>query len=259
MKASDILSLLRQKHAEDVFVDEVNDGPAYNRKVSRIDGWAMEKSWANPRIVGYEIKVTRQDFVRDTKWTAYLPMCHELYFVAPAGIIEVNEVPEAAGLMLVSKGGVRLVTKKKAMYREIKPPVSVFLYLLMSRALIGPEVGGRSQSREQRIALWRHWLTNKAEGKETGMAVATALGRKMLEVERENRDLKARVARIEEVEARLKELGYPSYTNAYHVDQTARRLAELKTAVPRELLDAVARLTGSLGVFQEQLQKIEKV
>jgi hypothetical protein len=78
LDSADVKRLLAKKHESDIFVEECKTGPAGSRS---LDGWAMEKSWANPRIIGYEVKVSRSDFLRDTKWHEYLDTCNEFYFV----------------------------------------------------------------------------------------------------------------------------------------------------------------------------------
>lgn len=51
---------------------------------------------------GYEIKVSRSDFVSDKKWKEYLKFCTHFYFVAPEGIIKPSELPKEIGLIEIS-------------------------------------------------------------------------------------------------------------------------------------------------------------
>jgi hypothetical protein len=46
---------------------EVKNGPTQWGKHYRMDAVAIKKSWANPCITCYEVKVDRQDFLRDEK------------------------------------------------------------------------------------------------------------------------------------------------------------------------------------------------
>ena len=48
---------------------------------------------------GYEIKVSREDYLSDKKWQKYLPYCSWFYFIAPEGIIKKEELPEGIGLI----------------------------------------------------------------------------------------------------------------------------------------------------------------
>lgn len=135
--ANDILKLLLKKHKDDICVPECKHGQSWTKeKVKRFDLWSMKKSYANPITWIYEIKISRQDFLQDNKWMTYLPYCTDFYFVAPAGIIDVSEVPEQAGLLLSSKNGTRLFCKKKAPHRHVDTPDCVFKYILMSRTKI---------------------------------------------------------------------------------------------------------------------------
>lgn len=40
----------------------------------KFDGLAITKSYTKPNIIGYEIKVSRNDFLQDNKWHLYLTM-----------------------------------------------------------------------------------------------------------------------------------------------------------------------------------------
>jgi len=53
----------------------------------------------NRETMGYEIKMSRQDFLQDKKWKKYLQFCTRFYFVAPKGIIKPEELPENIGLL----------------------------------------------------------------------------------------------------------------------------------------------------------------
>ena len=41
----------------------------------KFDGLAITKSYTKPNIIGYEIKVSRNDFLQDNKWHLYLQYC----------------------------------------------------------------------------------------------------------------------------------------------------------------------------------------
>src|SRR5690606_37137616 len=137
--------------------DECKDGPTHGAEHRRLDGWAMAKSWAHPTVTGYEVKVSRSDFLQDTKWPDYLPMCNELYFVCPTGLIQPPEVPAEVGLLWASKTGTKLYTKKKAQYRDVKIPEEVFRYVLMCRAKITDEHPSFGSTRE----YWERWLEDQ--------------------------------------------------------------------------------------------------
>lgn len=74
---TNIRKLLAKRHVDDVFYEEVT----IEHGARRMDAWAMKKSWANPMVLAYEIKSSRQDFMSDHKMQDYLPYCNEAYVV----------------------------------------------------------------------------------------------------------------------------------------------------------------------------------
>lgn len=65
----------------------------------KFDGLAITKSYTKPNIIGYEIKVSRNDFLQDNKWHLYLQYCNEFYFVVPKGLVKKEELPDHVGLI----------------------------------------------------------------------------------------------------------------------------------------------------------------
>lgn len=100
--AGDIKALLTSRHANDIGVAEALMGSG---GAQRFDYWAMDPTWTKIRCCGYEVKVNRSDFINDNKWTSYLDYCTEFYFVCPAGLISVEELPENVGLIWSSATG----------------------------------------------------------------------------------------------------------------------------------------------------------
>lgn len=214
MTAEQIVKLLETKHASDVFVPECKNGPTWDGGHSRLDAWAMARSWRHPVMTGYEIKVSRTDFVNDDKWTAYLPLCNHLYFVSPPDVIDVKEVHEGCGLIHVSKTGTRLYVKRRAPRREIDPPVDLLLYVIMRAD------GFLSDHHQDNISArtvehWRTWLKDKDERKRVGFEVSQTLQRIVLEritkAEQKNSELQTQIARLENVRLALETAGVPEY------------------------------------------------
>lgn len=201
--ANEILDLLSLRHSEDVFVAECKDGPSMTTSHARLDAWAMKKSWAYPSMLGYEIKVSRGDFLRDDKWTRYLNLCNSLYFVCPWGMIEKSEVPDSCGLVYVTKTGSKLVTKKKAPRREIEDPVGLFRYVLFSRTRIDRD--GWDDGPVDRLAYWRQWIGENEEGKNVGYRVSRALRKRVDEAETEAKKLRRENERFAWVREFLKQ------------------------------------------------------
>lgn len=136
MTSQTIVDLLADKHHRDLFVGECKDGPTHTASHRRLDAWAMRRSWVRPLYSGYEVKVSRSDWLRDQKLLDYLPLCHELWVVAPMGVVKSEELPDKVGLLVVASTGTRLLTKRRAVYREIDPPVDLLHYVLMCRTKI---------------------------------------------------------------------------------------------------------------------------
>lgn len=197
-----LLEMLAARHADAVFVPECKLGEAGSR---RLDAWVLLKTWSPMTTVGYEIKVSRADFVRDAKWTAYLPVCHQLYFVSPRHLIEPSELPQDVGLLWTA--GSRLQTAKLAPRRTPDPEAlsRLMVYVLMSRTRVVAnmwEANGPTSGE-----FWRQWLADKRENQELGARVS----RRIRTVVRAARDARAKAerdaARLEHVARRMEALG----------------------------------------------------
>jgi hypothetical protein len=80
------------KNLEDaMWMDEFTWGPL------RFDSISLDlKTWL---ITGFEIKVSRADFLGDKKWQNYLPYCNRFYFATTPGVVEPKELPDEIGLL----------------------------------------------------------------------------------------------------------------------------------------------------------------
>lgn len=207
--AKDIIDLLAVKHSQDVFVAECKTGPSYGRACQRFDAWVLPRSYTQFRTIGYEVKVSRGDFMQDDKWQGYLPYCHEFNFVAPPGVIEPGELPEGIGLYVTSKNGTRLFRKRKAARRDIDIDISIYLYILISRCYIQGEYNTPSQTE-----YWVKWLEDKDASLKIGHMASKRLGElykiNVQEVRTENRMLKDRINALEYMEKVLADMGIDS-------------------------------------------------
>ena len=134
--STDIKIALSHKHIKDFFLTECKSGSTWftvpgDMKI--LDALAIRKSWANPCFTGYEIKVSRGDFLRDSKFYRYEEICNCLYLVCPKGMIDRTELPESVGLMVYDPDKKTLTTRKKAIYREITYSPDLLLYIIYSR------------------------------------------------------------------------------------------------------------------------------
>lgn len=198
--ARQITGLLEKKHAADFFASQVKNGPTlFGKELLILDGWAMKKSWANPLTIGYEIKVSRGDFLQDSKWHNYLDYCNEFYFAAPPGIIRTDELPPEAGLILCSANLKMMLIKKRAIRRQVEIPDSFFRYVLMNKIML------LDDSRSANIEFWEKWLKTKEITQNLGYAVSKSLrqviDKEIFKQKRENEKLADRIGRLEQVQA----------------------------------------------------------
>ncbi len=134
--STDIKKALADYHLKDYFITECKTCSTYfpdPQGLLIFDGLAVRKSYTGPCITGYEIKVSRSDFLQDAKWHLYLQYCNEFYFVVPNGLISKDELPENVGLIYYYPESGNLKKRKKAMYRDIEEPVGVYKYIIFSR------------------------------------------------------------------------------------------------------------------------------
>jgi len=124
MTSDDIWAALKEKHSgsEWALFGELRSHTGYSGSTGYMDAYAVGLWKHNPVCIAYEIKVTRHDFKSDieqflVKQKAALRNSHQFSYVVPQGLVDPSEVPELAGLIYVTKGGLR--TKKVAPLREM--------------------------------------------------------------------------------------------------------------------------------------------
>lgn len=141
---------LRQKYPSPawVYMPELRCGPAanaHNDKESidnrrRMDGFAMSMHPnKNLKRIGFEIKVTRMDFLREMngdseKRMPAMSLTNEFYYVVPKGMVKVDEIPKDCGLMEYHPypdDFVKIV--KRAQVRDSQPPTWEFVASLLRR------------------------------------------------------------------------------------------------------------------------------
>lgn len=253
ISARDILALLAARHSEDVFVPECKNGPTQSvRNYLRLDAWVMAKSWTNPHVIGYEIKVSRGDFLGDDKWRGYLPYCNSFYFVAPVGLIDPAELPPEAGLLVASKNCRTVQMKKKAARREVKIPEEIFRYVLMARARIAVTESWDKRQQAREIAA------SRVEDRKLGYLVSKAIREKVEHVEMENDRLTRKMQGYDDLINILQRLGYSESEIArgwIGERSFQERLAVIQSAVPPQLQADLANIARLCGKAAEDLAK----
>lgn len=238
--AGELLNLVCQRHSDDVFVDECKDGPTQIGSHRRLDAWAMKRSWAHPKFSGYEIKVSRSDWLKDGKFHEYLPLCNELWIVAPNGIVELNELPQSVGMLVPASTGSKLMTKRKATYRQIDPPIDLLVYILMCRVKIGRR-NRYDQDREERAAEWKKLCEEKESFRQLGYKISRKLHsetvQRVEEAEQRAQDAERRMKRLEEAAKALKELGVDWERSWYIKDSIRQKLSDETSTRLKALLN----------------------
>jgi DNA repair MmcB-like protein len=194
ISARQIESLLEQRHSSDFYASQVKNGPTQYTSTGDLlilDFWAMKKSWSNPLSIGYEIKVSRSDFLQDTKWHGYLDYCQEFYFAAPVGVIDPKELPPEVGLVVCSRNAKMILTKKKAQRRNIEIPESFYRYVLMNK--INASDLNDEFSRSSKVRYWERWLKNKEINSELGYHVSKVVSESLVEGKRRSDKLEIEI------------------------------------------------------------------
>jgi len=133
--------------------------PKHERRRRRIDVVVLETRPSREYLRrAFEIKLSRSDFLRDVrnseKWEWLLQRFHEFWYVAPAGVVDLENLPECAGwlelkLFRFNAGGGfrypfyewRLITRKEAPRQ--KPQADDELVATLVVAVLRRKVGGQ--------------------------------------------------------------------------------------------------------------------
>lgn len=255
-----ISDLLISKYSKDfVCIPECKVGSAWMMSHCRIiDMWCMAKSWTHPRTIGFEIKVSRNDFLRDVKWQEYLKYCTEFYFVAPPGIIDPNELPSEAGLMITSKNVKMLATKKKAPMRQVDIPDSIYRYILMWRSQIIDE----NQPHKSNSEYWKNWLETKALDNDLGHRVSgkvsEILNNRIIKTENENYKLKQENENLQEVKQFLGSINFDPRNFQYRNKQESLRdiIRRIDKDIPKGLIESIESSMNSLKTAHSILTEV---
>ena len=193
-----IKKILERIHADDVFFTEVTIGQG----ARRMDAWAMKKSWANPLVTGYEIKVSRGDFLHDDKLQEYMPYCNKMYVVCPRGVVKDGELPENVGLMLVNSTKDGFMIGKKAPFREVQLPENFLRSILFAKASKSEDALSFSDReilrRMEQVSVYKDFVEGRKELKDLGYMVSKKITSRMFKYERDAATDKALVESYKE-------------------------------------------------------------
>jgi hypothetical protein len=206
-----LVDLIKARHAKDgVVVTECKDGPTQTRDHRRLDAWVLLKTWKPITCIGYEVKVSRSDWLQDQKFTGYFDLCHLFYVATEKGIVKDGELPEGVGLLEVlgQGSGRRLVMRKKAARRDVALPSELMAYVLMSRASIDRTFGyGPERTRDERVERWRTWLDQRQQFQEIGRCVSRRMHQIVTDALQRAGEAEERAKGLAVADRMLKEMG----------------------------------------------------
>ncbi|CEG02209.1 MmcB family DNA repair protein [Bacillus sp. B-jedd] len=190
--ASEVKHVLSQKHSQDFFLTEVKNGSTWmGKELAIMDALAIKKSWTKPCLTGYEIKVSRADFMNDEKWPLYKDLCHRFYFACPKGLILPEELPDDVGLVWINEDK-KPYTRKKAKFRDIQMSADMFYYIILSR-LNNQEHPFFSSKRE----FFEQYLLDKEQRRTLGWKVGTKMAVELAELDRQVQDFQRQKERMD--------------------------------------------------------------
>lgn len=245
VKAHEITYALSKRNCDELFLTEVKTGPSTMRETLRFDAIHIKKSWTRPCITGYEVKVSRNDFLHDDKYIHYKNYCHRLYMVCPKDMISVSEIPEDIGLIYYNPEKKTLNTKKMAQLRDIEISSSLLYYILISR--ISNDLHPFFNNTKDYIEAY---IQDKANKKELGWKFESKLIQNVEDAEKEAADLlnklenyREKAIERDELVKVLKDKGLLHSFEYRNIDTLKENL---ERQYPKELYNAVENANRNL-------------
>lgn len=239
--ALEIKKALTAYHPKDYFITECKTCSTYfpdPQGLLKFDGLAMTRSYTAPCITGYEIKVSRSDFLGDNKWHLYLQYCNEFYFVVPTGLISKDEVPENVGLIYYYPETGKLLKKRKAVYRKIEEPIGVYKYIIYSRL-----EQDRVPFYEDRAEYAKDYLADQSQKRKIGRQFGSKMAKDL-------RECQERLERLENVESQLEQL--------HKIEKILEKHQILGRSWCMNTADTLTELDKALGSsYPKELNRVE--
>jgi len=246
---------------KDFFMTEVKSGSTWfdQKDMKILDGMAIVKSWVHPCIKGFEVKVSRSDFLGDPKWYTYFPLVNEFYMVCPEKMIERSEIPTTCGLLWYRPKSKTFLMKQKATYGGGQPTADMLMYIIMNK-LDADRIPFLSNKAEE----IREYLRCKEDKKHIGYILATTMAKRVSDLEEKLHDyesLESDAKRVRSVldaiDKVLKKHG-TTYWSSWNDSGRAEEIDELLTREYPKELDAVARGLHEALAAVEELRKVSK-
>ena len=244
LSADHILRALQKRHTRDLWLAEVKDGPSTLVQTSRLDALAIKLSWTQPRLVGYEVKATRSDFLRDNKWATYLASTHQFSFACPANVIQPDELPTEVGLYWATEDGKLKQLRKPAVRPMAELPTNLLYYVIISR-FQSDRHPFFSSAREYAMA----YADDRPHRKSLGRIVGSRMAEELSVLEHQNKTLQHHVDawqyRADRLRKALQSAGLP--TDEWQLEEALKTLqqnaaASVDLQAVEHLHDGAARI-----------------
>lgn len=208
--AKDIETILAERYKKDVFIPQCKNGETWGaRDLLKLDGWVLLRTYSPLTTIGLEIKISRQDFENDQKWTNYLDLCHLFYFVCPAGLIRATDLPSDVGIMWVSRSG-KINIKHPAKRHEPNTEKlnRLLIYVLMARSIIVSDMTETNKEPpKSKHELYKEWIKNAEEKKQLALMVKGHIRKAYYELEKREENISQRFNLIEDFKKQLSKIG----------------------------------------------------
>lgn len=246
-----------------MIIPECKNGETWGaRDLLKMDAWVLKRSYSPLTTIGYEIKCSRKDFEQDQKWTGYLDLCHEFYFVCPAGLIRTTDLPQRVGIIWASKD--RLHTKRKA--QRVEPDTEklsrLLIYVVMARSKI---VASMYELDRHEPKDHLQSLREAVEEANKRKDLAYFIKGHVKQIYERTRDmdfnLQNREVAIKRFEEKLAELGivWDSKVNAWQDNmRIENEIRLLKNQISYRTLESMKRLASTLTGVVEEIEQYRR-
>jgi hypothetical protein len=209
MDSRHILNLLAKKHEKDAFIPECKNGETWGaRDLCKLDAWVLKRTYSPITTIGYEIKCTRADFEQDQKWTNYLDLCHEFYFVCPAGLVRAADLPSNIGIIWATKDKLHIKHKCERIKPDIEKLNRLLTYVVMSRSNIVSNMNEISKVvEESRLEFLKNSVAKASERKELAYFIKGHIRQIEEQLQLKERDLVSRENYVKNFEGKLAKFG----------------------------------------------------
>lgn len=252
--STEIKLALAEKHANDFFLTEVKSGSSWMTPkggLMILDALAIRKSWTNQCFTGYEVKVSRSDFLRDSKFYTYEVLVNNLYIICPKGMIDRTELPESVGLMYYDPEKKTITTRKKAIYRKIDYSPDLLLYIIFSRL-----ENDRYPFFGSKEAYFREYIEGKRRCKELSYSVKTKLIEDNARLEKELESVqhfqKQREAFLAIREVCTKHHLWGGMHDEYLAKEIDKALSRRPTEDVKDIRESLERVVNRLRAMEEK-------